>query len=394
MNTVITPAIVAGLLFAGGAAWGPPSHPTARPARPQEAHTCQACHQQIVAGFTHTAHFQTSAEATPSAVKGRFTTGHNVLRTRVRGIYFVMEHRPDGFYETSVDSAKDDRRSARIDMVVGSGRRGQTYLYWSNGQLFEMPVSYLTPAGAWINSPGYDDGQIDWARPIIPRCLECHSTSFTLVNNRGRPQYLPNYELGISCVKCHGDARAHVAYHSAHPKESPGRYIINPARLTRHQQLDNCALCHSGDRKRRGPAFRYRVGEPLADYLLPASGDPVPDVHGNQVGLLERSKCFLATPTMTCATCHDVHQQQRDVAWFAQKCLGCHNTAKHPMRDRIGDRLVADCVDCHMPNRPSNALEFNSRTRRVPMYFRNHDIAIYPAVAESLLSSKGGEPQR
>jgi hypothetical protein len=28
------------------------------------------------------------------------------------------------------------------------------------------------------------------------------------------------------------------------------------------------------------------------------------------------------------------------------------------------------------------------------MYFRYHDIAIYPAVAESLLSSKGGEPQR
>jgi hypothetical protein len=317
-----------------------------------------------------------------------------VLRTRVPDVYFVMERRTDGFYETSVDSAKDDRRTARIDLVVGSGRRGQTYLYWSNEQLFELPVSYLTAAGAWINSPGYVDGQIDWARPIIPRCLECHSTSFTVVLDRGRPQYSRNYVLGVSCEKCHGDPRAHVAYHSSHPGETAGRYIVNPARLPRDRQVDNCALCHSGDRKRRGPAFTYRVGGPLADYLLPTTGVLVPDVHGNQVGLLERSKCFLASPAMTCATCHDVHRAQRDLVWFAQKCLGCHDTSHHPMADRIGGRMVADCINCHMPNRISKALAVNARTRQVALYFRSHDIAIYPDVAEALLRSREGKEQR
>ncbi len=377
-------ALAAGLALGGLA---PQQGP--RPAAPQ-AGTCQPCHQQIVASFRRTVHFHTSAEATPATVLGRFSAGHDVLRTSSPGVYFVMERRPGGFYQSSVDSARADRRTARIDLVVGSGRRGQTYLYWSNEQLFELPVSYLTGAGAWINSPGYVDGQIDFARPIIPRCLECHSTSFTLVNDRGTPRYLDQYVLGISCEKCHGDGRAHVAYQAAHPGDSTGRYIANPARLSRDRQVDNCALCHSGDRGRRRPAFSYRVGEPLDDYLLPASQDSVPDVHGNQVGLLERSKCFRASPTMTCSTCHDVHQVQRDLAALAEKCLGCHQTSQHPLADRIGGRMVADCIDCHMPTRKSRAIDIQTPTRRIGLQFRSHAIGIYPAVAEALLRSRTG----
>jgi hypothetical protein len=385
--------LAAALLVASLAGVRPPSHAQRRQARPQEPRECEACHPQIAAGFTQTAHYHTSAEPTAATVLGQFSPGHNTLRTSVPGVYFVMQRRAGGFYETSVDSAGHDRRTARIGLVVGSGRRGQTYLYWSNWQLFEMPVSYLTGPRAWINSPGYVDSQIDWARPIIPRCLECHSTQFTLVDHRGRPEYLPRYVLGIMCAKCHGDGQAHVAYHTAHPGETAGKYIVNPARLIRDRQLDNCALCHSGDRGRRRAAFSYQVGEQLDTYLLPAAGQPVPDVHGNQVGLLERSKCFRARPAMTCATCHDVHQPQRDVVWFAGKCLGCHETSHHPMADRIGPRMIPGCIDCHMPNRKSNALQFTARTRQVALYFRSHEIGIYADVADSVLRAQEGGPR-
>src|SRR2546422_7765493 len=40
---------------------------------------------------------------------------------------------------------------------------------------------------------------------IVPRCLECHSTSFKLQQERRALQYSREYELGISCEKCHGD---------------------------------------------------------------------------------------------------------------------------------------------------------------------------------------------
>src|SRR2546426_3429058 len=176
---------------------GAPSHPTAN-ARP-DARSCQACHQRIVASFSRTAHFQTSAEATARAIRGRFSEGHNLLHTRVEGVSFKMERRNGAFYQTGVDSLRGTSRTESIDLVIGSGRRGQSYLYWRGGLLFELPTSYLTAIGQWINSPGYTDGQIDFRRLIIPRCLECHTTSFVLLEDRGRVRYSREYVLGISC---------------------------------------------------------------------------------------------------------------------------------------------------------------------------------------------------
>jgi hypothetical protein len=373
---------------------GTPSHPATNPA--PEIRSCQPCHQRIVATFLETAHFRTSAEATARSVTARFSEGHNVLRTGAAGIYFRMERRNDVFYQTGVDSGKGTSRAERIDIVIGSGRRGQSYLYWRNGLLFELPVSYLTGIGRWINSPGYPDGQIDFGRLIVPRCLECHSTSFTLRTDRGAVRYSRPYVLGLSCEKCHGDARAHVSYQSAHPADTAGKYILNPARFSRDRHVDNCALCHSGERDPRRPPFSYRPGEKLDDYLVrPSAQDvPIPDVHGNQVELLRRSRCFRASPDLSCSTCHDVHAPQRDVAWFAQKCLACHETHQHPMADQLGERLVGWCIDCHMPNRKSKALEINTPTQRVALRFRTHAIGIYAEAAAAVLKSHGVEPPR
>src|SRR3989442_688979 len=114
-----------------------------------DAMPCKACHETIFNTFAQTAHFKTSAEATAQSIKGSFTEGHNLLRTRADGIYFKMERRKGAFYQTGVDSAQSRARTERIDLVVGSGRRGQSYLYWRTG----LPSS----AGA--------DHQIDPLRP-------------------------------------------------------------------------------------------------------------------------------------------------------------------------------------------------------------------------------------
>jgi len=153
--------------------------------------------------------------------------------------------------------------------------------------------------------------------------------------------------------------------------------------------LDNCALCHSGDRDLRAPPFSYRPGEKLDDYFMPQSDRdvPIPDVHGNQVGLLRRSKCFRSSPEMSCSTCHDVHQPQRDLAWFAQKCLACHQADQHPMAAQIGERMMTSCIDCHMPNRKSNAIQINAPRKQFALYFRSHAIGIYPEVAATVLQS-------
>jgi len=352
-----------------------------------EATACKPCHEQIVATFLQTAHVVTSAEATARSIKGRFAAGHNVLRTRSPGVSFRMEERNGAFYETGVDSAQSRAITRRIELVVGSGRRGQSYLYWSGGLLFELPVSYLTGLGAWINSPGYADGEIDFGRLIVPRCLECHSTSFPLQRERGVVRYSRRYQLGISCEKCHGEGREHIRYQSSHPGETRGAFILNPARFPRDRRVDTCALCHSGEREPRRPPFSYRPGERLDDYLVPRSDAdvPIPDVHGDQVGLLRRSKCFRASPDMSCATCHDVHRPERDVASLAEKCLACHQAGQHPRAAEIAGLMMTSCIDCHMPDRKSNAIQINTPANRTALYYRSHEIGIYPEVAARVL---------
>jgi cytochrome c554/c'-like protein len=363
---------------------------------PPAARSCRACHEKIFATFIETAHFRTSADATAQSIKGRFSEGHNLLRTGSEGVYFKMERRNNVFYQTGTDVTQGRSETKRIDLVIGSGRRGQSYLYWKGGLLFELPVSYLTGIERWINSPGYRDGQVDFGRLIVPHCLECHSTSFTLETGPGVVRYARDYALGISCEKCHGDGRAHVRYQAAHPADTSGKYILNPARFTRDRKVDNCALCHSGDRELRAPPFSYRPGEKLDDYFVPQSDRdvPIPDVHGNQVGLLRRSKCFRSSPEMSCSTCHDVHERQRDLAWFAQKCLACHQVDRHPLAAQIGGRMMTSCIECHMPNRRSNAIQINAPGQQFALYFRSHAIGIYPEVAATVLQSRPGQQQR
>ena len=388
LHSVRTPALLLGMLVPAVAWQGATSHPTALPLGPEPS-ACRACHQKIVATFVQTAHFLTSAEATSRTIKARFAEGHNLLRTGARGVYFSMEQRNGVFYETGVDTAHGTRRTERIDFVVGSGRRGQSYLYWRGGLLFELPVSYLTGIEQWINSPGYADGQIDFGRLVVARCLECHSTSFTVVVDRGAVRYSRDYVLGISCEKCHGDGRQHVRYHSSHPGETDGRYILNPGRFSRARKLDNCGLCHSGPREPLKPEFSYRPGESLDDFFLPPSdaSRPVPDVHGNQVGLLKSSKCFRSSATMSCSTCHDVHRPQRDLTRLAGKCLGCHHVIKHKMAARIGARMITRCIDCHMPNEKSRAIQINTPTTQFSLNYRSHAIGIYPEVTAAILQS-------
>ena len=64
------------------------------------------------------------------------------------------------------------------------------------------------------------------------------------------------------------------------------------------------------------------------------------------------------------------------------------------MADQLGEQLTVWCVDCHMPNRRSKAIEINTPTARVALRFRSHAIGIYPDVAAEVLRSHGVEPSR
>ena len=177
---------------------------------------CLKCHAETVASFHHTTHYLTSSEASETSILGKFTPGNNIVKTVNPGLYFRMdEHRGDGgklsFSQTAVEGDAPDTttQTEPFDVVIGSGEKGQTYLYWKGDRLFELPVSYWASLG-WVNSPGYRDGYADFDRLIIPRCLECHATYFESRQPPINRYSLANYSLGIHCEVCHGPGQEHV----------------------------------------------------------------------------------------------------------------------------------------------------------------------------------------
>jgi hypothetical protein len=349
---------------------------------------CGSCHEEKVRSFHQTAHFKTSSLPTAETVRGRFTPGADTLRTVNPNLVFSMEENERGYFETAHmrTSPKEElSRSERIDIVVGSGRKGQTYLYWDGDQLFQLPVSYWTDIDGWVNSPGYIDGTADFDRPIVPRCLECHSSSF---ENRPPPEnrfMASGLVLGVSCEKCHGPGSDHVArFRSSTPPRTPAESgIVNPSRLSRARQLDICALCHNGAGDSVAAALSFVPGDDLSRHIAFARWDPKArvDVHARQVPLLEASRCFRSSKTLTCTTCHDVHTPQRDTASFASHCMTCHQVESCRIFPKLGHSIDTRCVDCHMPLQETGKIVSRVDGSTVRPMVRNHRIAIYPDAA-------------
>jgi hypothetical protein len=289
---------------------------------------CAPCHPNISASFVHTAHANASRPASAQSILGSFDSPANLLFTRLPGVFFRMERRADGFYQTGVADGRS--QTEKFDIVIGSGRRGQSYLFWRDGLLFQLPVSFHSGSKRWINSPGYEDGKVHFGRAIPPQCLDCHATKFSLEQSGGAPRYSSDYSLGIQCAKCHGDPVRHDQ-------------LLRPSGITL------CARCHAG---------------------LQDEKPPEPDVHGNQVGLLKASRCFQRSGWMSCATCHNLHRVERDPVALSARCGACHKPDACPtVTAGKTQNASSRCVECHMPLQPSKLIAVQS--------YRTHRIAVY-----------------
>jgi Cytochrome c554 and c-prime len=350
---------------------------------------CRSCHQEKVESFHRTAHYLTSRLPDKDSILGNFSPDANVLKTSNPDLFFRMEAKNDGFFQTAVHGQPPytTSRTERFGLVVGSGGKGQTFLFWKSDLLFQLPVSYWNEVG-WINSPGYRDGVAYFDRPVIPRCLECHGTYFESLAPPSNRYSQTGLVVGITCEKCHGPGSKHIQRFSSKSANSPSDSgILNPTRFSRDRQIDLCAWCHAGHGEPLRPTFSYIPGEPLDKYLempQPDSDAPV-DVHGSQVELLRKSRCFQLS-AMTCLTCHDVHTMQKDPAVFSERCLHCHKVESHP---KMGHEIASNCIDCHMPRQHTNLIVFNWNGRKVSPEVQNHWIKIYP---EAKVSPENPKP--
>lgn len=358
---------------------------------------CISCHKTIYDTHIHTAHFLTSGIASEKNIAGSFDTGKNTF-TYGNGDLMRMEKRSSGFFQAAYIGGVE-RKTERFDMVIGSGTKGQSYASWADNKLIQLPITYFTSAQAWSNSPGYPD-KVAFNRPITSRCLECHATFAEKISplNKEPEEFNPNRMiLGVDCEKCHGPALQHVEFQTQHPEEKKGKFIINPAALTRQQSLDMCALCHGGRLQKSKPSFGFTAGDKLSDYFLidttKKNVDNI-DVHGNQFGLMAASKCFINSTTLTCNTCHNSHEnEQGKGAVFSQRCMNCHNTQHGngvvcKMTSQLGNAITTKCVDCHMPQQPSMAIAvlLQGSNLPTPAFMHTHWVKAYPEETKKVLA--------
>lgn len=355
--------------------------------------SCAACHNDIYKSHTQTAHYFDSRPAMAEFIKGSFAEGMNKYVYN-KWMYVTLEKKDNKLFQKAYINGIE-YQSAPFDVVIGSGRKGQTYLYWEGNMLYQLPVSYFTLQNRWCNSPGFSNNFIKFDRIIPAQCLECHSTFARVLDDKDNISTFDKSQMiyGIDCERCHGPAANHVRFHKDHPEEKNAKYLVIIKNLSRQQRLDACAICHSGFRKQVKQPFTFQTGDNLDQHSVvnySNESSSTLDVHGNQYGLLTSSKCFKMSG-MNCSSCHNVHTNEvNKPTSFSQRCITCHKETNHnslQMTARQESLLATNCIDCHMPMLPSQNIVLNVADvdGLVPDTVRTHRIAIYPERTKKFL---------
>jgi predicted CXXCH cytochrome family protein len=273
------------------------------------------------------------------------------------------------------DSGRPVAELAReVRWVIGSGRKGYSYLAEQDGYLLQTPISWFTQKQRWDLSPGFMPSALA-GRVLTASCLVCHTNR--LREHPDHPdRFLPPVFEGhaIGCERCHGPGELHVA-------GAPDHSIANPARLSPPLRDAVCEQCHlEGEvrvlRAGRG-AFDFRPGLPLSEFWAVLvrgrqSGEDAKAV--NHVEQMYQSQCFQRSAglsQMGCVTCHDPHVlvgPGERVEHYRAACLQCHDEGKgqhgcsEPLPRRRQTSPADSCIDCHMPRYTSSDIAHTAST--------------------------------
>jgi hypothetical protein len=356
------------------------------------AASCLKCHKDVSSSFVHNAHYNTSralpAEASTDSLSLPVSNFVFTKNTRVG-----VEKRKGGLYQVAYING-NEVKAERTDFVFGSGLSAYTFAYWYGNKMMQMPLNYLPKEHQWVNSPGFPTEQIYFGRPIISRCLECHSSYVdkSIIQTKNltiEEEFLKSSIIaGIDCERCHGPAAKHVEFHQQNPLVKKAFDMVNYRALPLKRRVDMCGVCHSGVQMQNLKSnFAFKPGDTLKSlpqYSTYNGGEP--DVHGNQKQLLEASPCYKVGKA-ECISCHDVHAEAKvSLGIYSKKCISCHQSVSHNTLTKAQKGLVSsNCIDCHMPTKESHAIGFqvsNSR-EKIPYRVRTHRIGIYESLVKA-----------
>lgn len=359
---------------------------------------CAGCHAEIYRKYSATGMANSSGRIGSGGFRESFDLA--TFSDAHSGATYTISTGAEGYRLRSSRPAAglDDERM--LKWFIGSGHVGRSYVLAIGSSLFQAPVSYYSAPGKWDLSPGYvGRTKVDLTRQIETACLQCHASRLQLLpamqNQFADPPFL---EGGVSCERCHGPGKTHIARMTAKPRaSSPG--IVNPVKLEPARRESVCAQCHltGAARIARAGRISYEPGRLLSDGLAVfvwSRGDSSHPTATSHYENLAQSACKKASgDRLWCATCHDPHDQPADAArasFYRSRCATCHAgipcTESPGVRNGNGD----DCAACHMPKAPSRTVDHLAFTDHTIPRRSRPGVAVLPPVTE--LVSFAGAP--
>lgn len=95
---------------------------------------------------------------------------------------------------------------------------------------------------------------------------------------------------------------------------------------------------------------------------------------------------------MTCATCHNPHQQEHaNLKLFSKRCMKCHETQDCGQFEHSGARIATNCIDCHMPKRDDKKTKMAVGNALVFPEIRDHYIRVQKDATKMVLEAWAAE---
>ncbi|MBT6157672.1 MAG: hypothetical protein HOL01_02715 [Planctomycetaceae bacterium] len=364
----------------------PVSRPAPRPQGYVGSKACAECHEEIAAAYQSHPMAHSMIGTLPGPVG---TVQQEASFDSIPGCAYEVRTTEDSVTHSEVLRDRDGEliyeQTVPVDYIVGSGKRGHSYLINREGLLFMSPITWYTEGQRFDLSPGYAaDSHPRFGRRLSDGCLTCHSG--LMARDKTGPQRFsatPFIEASIGCERCHGPGRKHVEFQNSFKSDlsdssSTSDPIVNPSQLSSQLQDDICNQCHILGIKRvlryGRTEYDFRPGDRLIDIWATFVGGDRGETTSNatpavsQVEQMHLSRCAQkSNGRMTCTSCHDPHRSpspEQRVAYYRSRCLECHVdaeascTAPHDERHAVQN----SCIECHMPRLRATDVPHTSQT--------------------------------
>jgi tetratricopeptide (TPR) repeat protein len=328
---------------------------------------CAACHAEIYRKYSTTGMARSSGRTGTDPFQESFDRA--AFSDPVSGAGYRVAPEPAGYQLEFSRSAAAVKGERTLEWFIGSGSVGRSYLFSLDGFLFQSPVSYYSIAAKWDISPGYQEYRtINLTRVVETACLQCHASRLQplagVQNRFGRPPFL---ESGVSCERCHGPGKNHIARMTAGSTFGP-RQIVNPAKLDPARRDGVCAQCHLTGAARiariRSQRGSYQPGYLLSDYLCVfvwSDAESSALTATSHYEKLQQSACKKASgDRLWCGSCHDPHNQppaSTRAQYYRERCQGCHPASACKESQQARRAAGDDCTRCHMPRSQTPGVE-------------------------------------